>query len=83
MCTSIYAWDRIYVCVCMYAYCVYMYVCICMYVSNHNSMSVCERCIEALHIGFCVLPVAVTGSPNLLCCILRYFIDFAFCCCAI
>ena len=32
---------------------------------------------------FCVLPVAVTGSPNLLCCILRYFIDFAFCCCAI
>ena len=23
------------------------------------------------------------GSPNLLCCILRYFIDFAFCCCAI
>ena len=32
---------------------------------------------------FCVLPVAVTGSPNLLYCILRYFIDFAFCCCAI
>ena len=30
-----------------------------------------------------VLPVAVTGSPNLLCCILRYFSDFAFCCCAI
>ena len=28
-------------------------------------------------------PVAVTGSPNLLCCILRYFIDFAFCCCVI
>ena len=30
-----------------------------------------------------VLPVAVTGSPNLLCCILRYFTDFAFCCCVI
>ena len=30
-----------------------------------------------------VHPVAVTGSPNLLCCILRYFIDFAFCCCVI
>ena len=29
------------------------------------------------------LPVAVTGSPNLLCCILRYFSDFAFCCCVI
>ena len=27
-----------------------------------------------------LLPVAVTGSPNLLCCILRYFSDFAFCC---
>ena len=32
---------------------------------------------------FGVLPVAVTGSPNLLCCILRYFTDFAFCCCVI
>ena len=30
-----------------------------------------------------VLPVAVTGSPNLLCYILRYFSDFAFCCCVI
>ena len=30
-----------------------------------------------------VHPVAVTGSPNLLCCILRYFSDFAFCCCVI
>ena len=30
-----------------------------------------------------VLPVAVTDSPNLLCCILRYFTDFAFCCCVI
>ena len=30
-----------------------------------------------------VLPVAVTCSPNLLCCILRYFTDFAFCCCVI
>ena len=30
-----------------------------------------------------VLPVAVTGSPNLLCCILRYFTDFAFCCCVV
>ena len=30
-----------------------------------------------------VHPVAVTGSPNLLCCILRYFSDFAFCFCVI
>ena len=34
-----------------------------------------------LRIDYC--PVAVTGSPNLLCCILRYFTDFAFCCCVI
>ena len=30
-----------------------------------------------------VHPVAVTGSPNLLCCVLWYFSDFAFCCCVI
>ena len=28
-------------------------------------------------------PVAVTGSSNLLCCILQYFSDFAFYCCVI
>ena len=44
------------------------------------SMCMAEQLVIGL---FCVLPVAVTGSPNLLCCILRYFIDFAFCCCAI
>ena len=36
-----------------------------------------------LYIFLRLLPVAVTGSPNLLCCILRYFSDFAFCCCVI
>ena len=41
------------------------------------------KTVSVLFPNFCVLPVAVTGSPNLLCCILRYFIDFAFCCCAI
>ena len=41
------------------------------------------RSFAFVQVFFCVLPVAVTGSPNLLCCILRYFIDFAFCCCAI
>ena len=35
------------------------------------------------YLKICELPVAVAGSPNLLCCILRYFSDFAFCCCVI
>ena len=39
MCTPIYAWDCIYVCI------VCVYVCMHMYVSIHNFMSVCERCI--------------------------------------
>ena len=38
---------------------------------------------ELPYIFLRVDPVAVTGSPNLLCCILRYFSDFAFCCCVI
>ena len=39
--------------------------------------------LSYLYLILRVLPVAVTGSPNLLCCILRYFTDFAFCCCVI
>ena len=72
-----------------------LYVTICAYTTTNSVIlywlsavqTICYRLCGHYHklryTIFCVLPVAVTGSPNLLCRILRYFIDFAFCCCAI
>ena len=47
MCTSIYAWDCIYVCVCMYCVriCMYAYICVYICVFILNIMSVCKRCM--------------------------------------
>ena len=64
MCISIFRRDCIYVYVCMYG------VRICMYVSIHNFMSVCERCmlnngcVETLHIWH------ICNSKNM--CILKF-----------
>ena len=52
-----------------------------LHISNTRSSSYAMPLLNRPAHG--VLPVAVTGSPNLLCCILRYFSDFAFCCCVI
>ena len=54
--------------------------------SEHVTSTLVTGTTAAIFYYICfsrVHPVAVTGWLNLLCCILRYFIDFAFCCCVI